>query len=91
MLKITRMLKAAYADLYLEIKTSMLIFLVVYEIFLSFRAYNYFMYSFYDIVEEKLHWMEFKCYVAELFIISLVSYIGYKNKQDNENVKTEIT
>jgi len=80
--KIMRMLSKAYPVLYKDVKVKLYVFLCVYEIFLSFRAFNFFMFEFTDEVSSR--WMEISCYISEIFMISIVSYIGLKNSESED-------
>lgn len=76
------MLSKAYPVLYRDVKCKLVLFLVVYEVFLSFRAFNYFMFEFSDQVSSR--GMEIICYISEIFMISIVSYIGLKNTETED-------
>jgi hypothetical protein len=80
--KIMRMLSKAYPVLYKDVKVKLIVFLFIYEIFLSFRAFNFYMFEFTDEVSSR--WMEINCYISEIFMISIVSYIGLKNSESED-------
>lgn len=79
------MFKIAYKDTYKEIKNKFIVFLVFYELFIIFRAVDYYMrqYDLYQFNSKMHRYTEVSYYVIELMFIAFISYVGYKNKQND--------
>jgi hypothetical protein len=83
MIKILIMFKYAYCDLYEIVKCKMITFIVLYEIFLSYRAFAYGFLQFHSQsisgtgVYTALKVMD---YTTEIILISSIGFISLKNE-----------
>ena len=82
MVKILIMFKYAYCDLYEMVKTKMILFIVFYEIFLSYRAFAYGYFQFYNDSLKGTGWftaLRIMDYTSEILLIGFISFISLKN------------
>ena len=80
------MFKKAYKETYEEIKYQFMAFLIFYELFIIFRAIDYYMrqYDRYEFDDQKTYRkVEIWYYVSELLFIAFISYVGYKNLKND--------
>ena len=82
MVKILIMFKYAYCDLYEMVKTKMVIFIILYESFLSYRAFAYCCYQFFNNKLRGTDWytiLSIVDYTSEIILIGFLSFISLKN------------
>jgi hypothetical protein len=87
MIKILVMFKYAYCDLYEMVKTKMIIFIILYELFLSYRACAYCLLQFYNEALDNTGWyiwLRIGDYVSEIMLIATMSFISLKNDQEQD-------
>ena len=89
MTNILRMFRITEPMLYKEINTKLMSYLIFYIVFLSFRSFNYTYVQYFNF-QSRL--CEILYYISELIMITLISYIGLKNleqenKQGGPNLK----
>lgn len=88
MINIIQMFKVTYPDLYQMIYKKLIIFLLLYVIFLTYRSFSYYYVHFVDFDGRE---NEIIYYISELMLIGMISYIGLKNLQNQNNELTEDT
>ena len=87
MIKILVMFKYAYCDLYEMVKVKMILFILFYELFLSYRACAYCLLQFFNESLENTGWytiLRICDYVSEIGLIASISFISLKNDQEQD-------
>ena len=86
LVQIMKLFKEAYPQDYEKIKVKFISFLIFYEIFIMFRAVDYYLrqYGKYEFEDSNgfngiYRGTEISYYIIELIFIALLSYVGYKN------------
>lgn len=93
LVQIMRLFKEAYRDTYEVIKVKFVSFLIFYEVFIIFRAVDYYLrqygkYEFenFDTADfNQYRGSELMYYIIELIFIALLSYVGYRNMKNENN------
>ena len=88
MINIIQMFKVTYPDLYQMIYKKLIIFLLFYEIFLTYRSFSYYYVHYVDFDGRK---GEIVYYISELMMITMISYIGLKNLEHENQELSEDT
>jgi len=66
---------------------NLVLFLIAYELFLTYRAIVFWMFQFHSNVTAR--WMEVACFISELFMIGLASYMSVRNAQNDNAVEND--
>lgn len=84
LVQILKLFKEAYPKSYEVIKVKFISFLVFYEMFIMFRAIDYYWRQF-GKWKAINRYAEISYYIFELVFITLLSYVGYKNMKNENN------
>ena len=87
MVKIMRMLKQGFNDLYNESKIKLFSALLVFQLCLTFRVYLFFNFYFRQMAEIAKIIIESEVY--EILIIGIICYVSYRNSKQNDEEMEE--
>ena len=89
LVQIMKLFREAYPQDYEKIKVKFISFLIFYEIFIMFRAVDYYLRQYGKYEFEHFNGIyrgtELSYYIIELIFIALLSYVGYKNMKNENN------